>query len=108
MRAACRVRSLRRAGEEEAGCCARSCCPPDGDVIGVLMSAGASQAQRGGEHTAARSKMTRVSVDPEDDSGGMRAQDALQRADSDTVITPQRDGNSSGGRFPAPHCEPRA
>lgn len=52
--------------------------------------------------------MTRVSVDPEDDSGGMRAQDALQRADSDTVITPQRDGNSSGGRFPAPHCEPRA
>ena len=40
-------------------------------------------------------------VDPEDDGGGLRAQDALQRAHSDAVVPAERDGNAAGSSFPA-------
>ncbi len=49
--------------------------------------------------------LTRVSVDPKYNRGGVRAQNALQRANGDTVVAAESDGNSPGRSLSAPECE---
>ena len=72
---------------------------PDGDVTGVLMSVHIDYTN---ENTSTGPRhWTCMRVDPEDDGGGLRAQDALQRAHSDAVVPAERDGNAAGSSFPA-------
>jgi hypothetical protein len=76
---------------------------PDGEVIGVLMSGNASEGSR--NTSKVMRCRTSVSVDPEYDGGGVRAQDALQRAHRDAVVAAQRDGYAAGGSLPVSKCK---
>lgn len=51
--------------------------------------------------------LTRMSVDPEYDRGGVCAEDALQRAHGDAVVAAKSDGYATSRGLSAHECETR-